>query len=94
MDRVPDQPERIASGLIALACSLVREPSKIWEYLQCSEIDFQDYSTARKAPTQAELERLVEFIVREQSKAITKNNEALAKIREALAKFDRPQRRD
>jgi hypothetical protein len=94
LDRIPDQPERVASRLIALACSLVGEPSKVRECMQCSEINFQDYCAARKAPTQPELERLIELIVREQSNVITKNKELLSEIRTKLAKFDRPQRPD
>jgi hypothetical protein len=93
LHRIPDQPERVASRLIALACSL-SEPSKVRECMQCSESNFQDYCAARKAPTQPELERLIDLIVREQSNVITKNKELLSEIRAQLAKFDRPQRPD
>jgi hypothetical protein len=88
LDRVPEGPERVASRLIALATSLIGEPSKVRDFMQCSEADFLDCCAARQAPSQAELERLVQLIIKEQSNIIAKNKELLSEIRAKLAKID------
>ena len=62
--------------------------SKVREYMQCSESDFLEYCAAHKAPSKAELERLVELIARQQSNSIAKSRELLLEIRARLEKFD------
>jgi hypothetical protein len=84
----PESLARVASRLIAIAFSLVGAMSKVREYMQCSESDFLEYSAAHKAPSKAELERLVELIARQQSNSIAKSRELLLEIRARLEKFD------
>jgi hypothetical protein len=44
---VPDNLESAASSLMALAESLVHEPHKVWEHMQCSVADYLDYCGAK-----------------------------------------------
>jgi hypothetical protein len=78
---VPDNLESIASSLMALAESLVHEPHKVWECMECSVADYLDYCAERKIPTQLELERLVELILREQKAILASNRDFLARLR-------------
>lgn len=78
---VPDNLENIASSLMALAESLVHEPHKVWECMECSVADYLDYCAERKIPTQLELERLVELILREQKAILASNRDFLARLR-------------
>lgn len=88
LDRAPASLERTVSRLIAMAGSLLRAPSKVREYMKCSETDFVDYRAGRKAPSQAEVERLVDLIVREQSNIIARNRDLLLEIRAKLEKLE------
>jgi hypothetical protein len=78
---VPHNLESIASSLMALAESLVHEPHKVWECMECSVADYLDYCAERKIPTQLELERLVELILREQKAILASNRDFLARLR-------------
>jgi hypothetical protein len=78
---IPEDLESIASSLMALAESLVHEPHKVWEGMQCSVSDYLDYCAERKVPSQLELERLVELILREQKAILASNRDFLARLK-------------
>ena len=78
---VPDNLQSIASSLMALAASLVHEPHKVWECMQCSAADYLDYCAERKLPSQLELERLVELILQEQRAILASNRSFLARLK-------------
>ena len=88
MDRVPESRKRVASRLIILATSLVGGPSRVLDYMQCSESDFLAYCAERKPLPRPELERLVELIILEQPKVIGKNREIFLQIRARLEELD------
>jgi len=72
---------KTAQRLIAMAVSLVGEPHKVGEHMQCSDADFLAYCAGYKEPSWPELDRLISLIIREQGTLIGKNREMLAKLR-------------
>jgi hypothetical protein len=87
LDRAPDSLERVTRSLILMAASLVGEPNKVREHMQCSETDFQEYCAARKTPPQPEIE-LGELVSREHAKIIEKSRGIILEIRARLEKLD------
>lgn len=67
--------------LIALAVSLVGDPSKVLDQMRCSEGDFFLYRSGRKEVPLPELDRLVSLIIEEQRANTTKHRESLKAIR-------------
>ena len=72
----------LATQLIAMAVSLVGDAEAVRQAMGCSELDFQAYCAGRIALSQAEFERLVGVIIREQGNLIAANRDLLAQIRE------------
>ena len=81
MDRVPRKLPNNSSRLIAMAASLVGEAELVRQEMECSQADFRAYCTGRREPPIAELDRLIQLIVREQGKEVARNRELLSQAR-------------
>jgi hypothetical protein len=81
MDRVPPKLPNTASRLITMAMSLVGEAQAVALEMKCSHTDFRDYLAGEKEPPMEEFHRLVELVVREQGKLISRNRELIAQVR-------------
>ena len=88
MERAPDKLPDTSSRLITMAVSLVGSAEAVVAEIRCSDADFRDYCAAVKEPTQRELDRLLQLIVREQGKMIARNRELLARIRTQQKRTD------
>jgi hypothetical protein len=81
MDRVPAKLPNTSSRLIAMAASLIGDAESVRKEMGCSLADFAEYCTGRKEPSWPEFDRLIELVVREQSRLIARNRAFLAKTR-------------
>ena len=81
MDPVPPKLPNTASRQITMAVSLVGEAQDVALEMKCSNTDFGDYLAGNKEPPMEEFNRLVELVVREQAKRITRNRELIAQVR-------------
>ena len=86
LDRVPDRLPNTASRLIAMAMNLGASAEAVRGMLGCAEAEFLVYRSGAKEPTWRQLDRVVMFIVEEQSKLIQKNRELIAEIRGKIAR--------
>lgn len=84
MDRIPPNLPNTASRLISMAVSLVGEAQTVALEMKCSNTDFRDYLAGKKEPPMEEFNRLVELVVREQTKMIARNRELVAQARGRL----------
>ena len=67
--------------LIAMAASLVGEPSLVRKEMRCAEADFRAYCEGEREPPWPELDRLITLIIREEGNIIAANRANLAKRR-------------
>ncbi len=70
---------------MAMAVALVGSADRVRIRMQCSESDYAAYSAGLKEPSSPELNRLVDLIVDEQSRAVQANREAIRRVRQKLA---------
>jgi hypothetical protein len=81
MDRAPGKLPNTTSRLIAMAVSLVGDAEAVRKEMGCTPPELREYCAGRKEPPFAELDRLIQLIVREQGLLIARNRELIAKGR-------------
>ena len=64
-----------------MAIGLGGTSEEVRKLMGCSEDGFRRYLVGREQPPAAELARLLEFLSREQSKLVRRNEALLAKVR-------------
>ena len=86
MDRGPRQLKNSTSRLIALAVQLAGNADAVRSAMHATDEDFADYRGGRKEPAWVQYERLISFIIEEQSKIIEVRRAHVARIRAQVKK--------